>query len=145
MKSVSAQVVSSEPVTLAKASKIISNFVSIDNGASHAVSVYLRRAALSFADLTQFHKDLKSSSSHSKSRKKHTQIISFDFEQDEPESKENERKVKESEGSLGIEVEKSEGKKKKKKRKGEEITDVSGESAERSGVSKKKRRKTEGN
>ncbi|XP_074331606.1 uncharacterized protein LOC141668572 [Apium graveolens] len=139
MKSISAQVTSSTPVSLAKASKILSNFISIDNGASHAVSVYLRRAAVSFADLNQFHKDLKSSSS-SKPRKKHTQIIAFDFEQDEP------GKVKESEGSLGIEVVKSEVKKKKKnKRKGEEIDNVSGESSERSGVSKKKRRKVEGN
>lgn len=144
MKSVSAQLVSSEPVSLAKASKILSNFVSIDNGASHAVSVYLRRAAVSFADLNQFHKDLKSSSSSSKSRKKHTQIITFDFEQDEPKSKENEKKVKESEGSLGIEVDKSEGRK-KKKRKGDEMDDVSGDFSERSEVSKKKRRKTEGN
>lgn len=144
MKSVSAQVTSSTPVSLAKASKILSNFISIDNGASHAVSVYLRRAAVSFADLNQFHKDLKSSSS-SKPRKKHTQIIAFDFEQDEPEIKENEKKVKESEASFGNEVEKSEGKKKKKKRKGEEIDNLSGESAERSEVSKKKRRKMEGN
>ncbi|KAL8115333.1 uncharacterized protein LOC141666984 [Apium graveolens] len=142
MKSVSAQVTSSTPVSLAKASKILSNFISIDNGASHTVSVYLRRAAVSFADLNQFHKDLKSSYS-SKPRKKHTQIIAFDFEQDEPE---NEGKVKESEGSLGIEGVKSEVKKNKKnKRKGEEIDNVSGESSEPSGVRKKKRRKVEGN
>lgn len=69
MKSVSAaEVVSSKPVSLAKASKILSKFVSIDNGASQTVSVYLRSVATSFADLNQFNKDLKSSSS-STSRK----------------------------------------------------------------------------
>ncbi|WOG84413.1 hypothetical protein DCAR_0103596 [Daucus carota subsp. sativus] len=143
MKSVSAHVVSSKPVSLATASRILSNFVSMENGASHAVSVYLRRAATSFAELNQFHKDLKSSSS-SKSLKKHSQIIAFDFGQDETEIKGEGDKVEEIEGNAGILVEKSEVTK-KKKRKGEEIEgDFSGESAEQSGLSKKKRRKTEG-
>ncbi|KAL1833506.1 hypothetical protein ACET3Z_003157 [Daucus carota] len=143
MKSVSAHVVSSKPVSLATASRILSNFVSMENGASHAVSVYLRRAATSFAELNQFHKDLKSSSS-SKSLKKHSQIIAFDFGQDETEIKGEGDKVEEIEGNAGIVVEESEVKK-KKKRKGEEIEgDFSGESAEQSGLSKNKRRKTEG-
>ncbi|WOG93410.1 hypothetical protein DCAR_0312694 [Daucus carota subsp. sativus] len=144
MKSVSAHVVSSKPVSLAAASRILSNFVSMENGASHAVSVYLRRAATSFANLNQFHKDLKSSSS-TKSLKKHSQIIAFDFGQDETEIKGEGNEVEEIEGNDGIEVEKSEVNKKKKKRKGEEIEgNFSGESAEQSGLSKKKRRKTEG-
>lgn len=59
MKSVSGEVESSEPIPLSKASKILSNFVSVHNGASEAVGVYLRRASTSFTELTQFQKDIK--------------------------------------------------------------------------------------
>ncbi|KAM7522272.1 hypothetical protein LguiA_012174 [Lonicera macranthoides] len=60
MKTVSGKVISNKPISLSKSSKILSNFISVENGASHSVSIYLKRASSSFTQLVQFHKQLKS-------------------------------------------------------------------------------------
>ncbi|XP_057475049.1 uncharacterized protein LOC130763113 [Actinidia eriantha] len=66
MKTVSGQIISTKAISLSKAAKVLSNFVAAENGASDAVSAYLRRASASFDELVQFHKDLKSSKSDRK-------------------------------------------------------------------------------
>ncbi|XP_077253205.1 uncharacterized protein LOC143892464 [Tasmannia lanceolata] len=59
MKSISGSVVSSSPISLKKAARTLSRFVSTETGASQAVSAYLKRASASFNHLLQFHKELK--------------------------------------------------------------------------------------
>ncbi|GAB2214698.1 hypothetical protein Droror1_Dr00019060 [Drosera rotundifolia] len=61
-KSVSGTVVSSRPVSLSKAAKILSDFATMDNGVSPAMTAYLKLAVGSFNDLVMFHKELKASS-----------------------------------------------------------------------------------
>ncbi|KAK2985573.1 hypothetical protein RJ640_025006 [Escallonia rubra] len=66
MKSISGRVISSKPISLSKAAETLANFASSDNGASQAVSTYLKRAAAEFTELAHFHKQLKSSHSDRK-------------------------------------------------------------------------------
>ncbi|KAK3012632.1 hypothetical protein RJ639_008588 [Escallonia herrerae] len=63
MKSISGRVTSSKPISLSKAAETLTNFASSDNGASQAVSTYLKRAAAEFTELAHFHKLLNSSHS----------------------------------------------------------------------------------
>lgn len=70
MKTISGKVVSSKPVSLYKAARILSKFASSDNGASPAFAAYLKRASASFNELVQLHKELKGSSPERK-RKEH--------------------------------------------------------------------------
>lgn len=65
MKTVSGKIVSTKPVILSKAATILSNFVTIENGASQSVSTYLRRASVAFNELVYFKK-------HHKLKKKRT-------------------------------------------------------------------------
>ncbi|XP_068667777.1 uncharacterized protein [Aristolochia californica] len=60
MKSLSAAVISSEPISVKAASRILTRFVSKENGASKAVSSYLKRTCVSINELIQFHRELKS-------------------------------------------------------------------------------------
>lgn len=60
MKAVTGSVTSSRAISLSKAARVLSRFVSTENGASQAVSAYLKRASSSFDELIQFHKNLKS-------------------------------------------------------------------------------------
>lgn len=69
MKTVSGKVISTRPVSLAKASKVLSKFVSVDNGASPAISIYLGKASEAFDELVHFHKVLRNPKSDLKSRK----------------------------------------------------------------------------
>ncbi|MED6144351.1 hypothetical protein PIB30_014884 [Stylosanthes scabra] len=71
MKTVSGYCVSSKDISLSKAAKILSNFVSAENGASHAIKAYLNRASDAFSELNQLHKELKSLDSHKKKHRKH--------------------------------------------------------------------------
>ncbi|CAN1145677.1 hypothetical protein LINPERHAP2_LOCUS14811 [Linum perenne] len=64
MKTVSGEIVSLTPVSVSRAASILSNFVSADTGASHAVNAYLRRSTSAFDDLVRLH-----SKSQSKKRK----------------------------------------------------------------------------
>ncbi|GLT43278.1 hypothetical protein SLA2020_172400 [Shorea laevis] len=68
MKTITGGVISSTPVSLVKAAKVVSNFAAIENGASQAISAYMRRAAVSFNELNQIHREIEKSS---KSEKKH--------------------------------------------------------------------------
>lgn len=64
MKSVKGEVLSTTPISITKAAKILSKFVYADTGASQAVCAYLRRASASFNELNQLHKELKSHRKH---------------------------------------------------------------------------------
>lgn len=97
MKNVSGKLLSSRPINLAEASEIISGFSAIDNGASDAVRIFLRRTSDAFDSLVQLHKELKSPHSH---RSKHaSQLIDSDVKPDisagtveNPEEKTQKRK-----------------------------------------------------
>ncbi|KAG9438943.1 hypothetical protein H6P81_019108 [Aristolochia fimbriata] len=71
MKSLSASVNSSEPISVKAASRILSRFISKENGASKAVSSYLKRTSNCIDELIQFHRDLRS---HQSSRRPKTSI-----------------------------------------------------------------------
>jgi len=73
MKTISGHYASVQDVSLSIASKILSKFVSVDNGASHIISAYLRWASASFRELTQIHKELESSHSHKKHKRHRTE------------------------------------------------------------------------
>lgn len=66
MKTVSEKLISSKPISLSKAAKILSGFAGHEHGASDAVSVYLDCAADAFNSLVSFHKDLKNPHSYFK-------------------------------------------------------------------------------
>lgn len=67
LKPISGQVVSSKPISLPKAAKILSKFVTVENGASHAISAYLQRTSTAFDELVHLHKELKAPKSERKS------------------------------------------------------------------------------
>ncbi|XP_058725032.1 uncharacterized protein LOC131596408 [Vicia villosa] len=66
MKTLSGRCESSKAISLSKATKILSKFVSADNGASQVISAYLHRASDAFDELNQIHRELKPSQSHRK-------------------------------------------------------------------------------
>lgn len=70
MKTVSGIVLSSKPVSLSKAARVLSKFVASDNGASPAFTAYLKRASASFDELVQLRKELKGSGAHYRGEKK---------------------------------------------------------------------------
>ncbi|KAM6552450.1 hypothetical protein CsatB_013212 [Cannabis sativa] len=70
MKTVSGTAISSKPLSLSKATSILSTFVSSDTGASQAMAAYLRRSLASFKELKQLNKDLKTNKSE-RQRKRH--------------------------------------------------------------------------
>ncbi|KAK7377053.1 hypothetical protein VNO80_02473 [Phaseolus coccineus] len=73
MKTISGHCGSVKDGSLSKAAKILSKFVSADNGASHIISAYLCQASDSFSELNQIHKELESSHSHKKHKKHRTE------------------------------------------------------------------------
>ncbi|XP_014503640.1 S-antigen protein [Vigna radiata var. radiata] len=73
MKTISGHCASVKDVSLSKAAKILSKFVSADNGASHIISAYLHRACASFSELNQIHKELDPSHSRKKHKKQRTE------------------------------------------------------------------------
>ncbi|OVA09949.1 hypothetical protein BVC80_1751g110 [Macleaya cordata] len=70
MKTISGSVISSKPVSLSKAASILSSFISFENGASHALSAYLRRTSASLDGLVEFHDDLLKCGKSERKRKK---------------------------------------------------------------------------
>ncbi|GKV01087.1 hypothetical protein SLEP1_g13676 [Rubroshorea leprosula] len=68
MKTITGGVISSTPASLSKAAKVVSNFSAIESFASQVISAYIRRAAVSFNELNQIHREIEKSS---KSEKKH--------------------------------------------------------------------------
>ncbi|XP_039043540.1 nucleolar protein 58-like [Hibiscus syriacus] len=76
MKTLTGKILSSTPISVSKAAKIITNFAATDNGASQAISAYLRRASASFSELKQLHRELqkpsRSNLKHKKSKSETT-------------------------------------------------------------------------
>lgn len=95
MKSVKGEVLSTTPISISKAAKILSKFVYADTGASQAVCAYLRRTSASFNELNQLHKELKSHRKHKFTKPK---IVTEDgeptqsFISNRPDGEESERK-----------------------------------------------------
>ncbi|KAI7983001.1 hypothetical protein LOK49_LG15G01517 [Camellia lanceoleosa] len=132
MKTISGNVTSTKPISLSKASKILSNFVTAETGASHAVSAYLKRASASFNELVQFHKELNASKPH---RRLKNNV------QDHPLKYKHNSEEEYEEDSVGKKHKKKK-KNKKKKRKSEEVDDEQVvDLAEQSNSKKKKRKK----
>ncbi|KAG5047085.1 hypothetical protein JHK86_016491 [Glycine max] len=71
MKTIFGHCVLVKDISVSKAAKILTKFVSADNGTSHVINAYLHRASASFNELKQLHKELGSSHSHKK-HKRHT-------------------------------------------------------------------------
>ncbi|KAG4983240.1 hypothetical protein JHK87_027989 [Glycine soja] len=71
MKTISGHCVLVKDISVSKAAKILTKFVSADNGTSHVINAYLHRASASFNELKLLHKELRSSHSHEK-HKRHT-------------------------------------------------------------------------
>ncbi|KAE9588503.1 hypothetical protein Lalb_Chr22g0356011 [Lupinus albus] len=71
MRTVSGNCVSSKQISLSKAAKILSKFVSADNGASQVTSAYLHRADAAFHELKHLHKELNSPLSRKKHKENH--------------------------------------------------------------------------
>ncbi|XP_010541372.1 PREDICTED: protein FAM133-like [Tarenaya hassleriana] len=62
MKTVTGKVISAEPFSISKAASILSKFASSENGATQAVSAYLRRTSAAFNELKGLHRGIKVSS-----------------------------------------------------------------------------------
>ncbi|CAL0332719.1 unnamed protein product [Lupinus luteus] len=73
MKTISGNCVSSKQISLSKAAKILSKFVSVDNGASQVTNAYLHRASTAFNELKQLHKEIKSPLSQKKHKRHKTE------------------------------------------------------------------------
>ncbi|XAR59043.1 hypothetical protein NMG60_11014671 [Bertholletia excelsa] len=76
MKTVSGEIVLTKRISLSKATNVLSNFVAAENGASQAVSVYLKHASNSFNELAQFHKELKTSK-HEQWSRNNGKVVKF--------------------------------------------------------------------
>ncbi|KAA8543965.1 hypothetical protein F0562_021858 [Nyssa sinensis] len=125
MRTVSGKVVSTKPISLAKAAKVLSTFAAAETGASQAVSTYLKRASASFNELVQFHQELRASTSdrkHEKNRPENTNSENPIFSEESHKEAKVSRNVEDSVRSEN--VRKREKKKKKKN---------SGDDAEREG------------
>ncbi|KAI6683820.1 hypothetical protein NL676_029733 [Syzygium grande] len=57
-----------DKATFGPSAKILSKFVTVENGASHAISAYLQRASTAFDELAHLHKELKAPKSERKSK-----------------------------------------------------------------------------
>ncbi|KAI3897813.1 hypothetical protein MKX03_013719 [Papaver bracteatum] len=122
MKTVSGFVLSSEPVSLSKASSILKNFVSSENGASHALRVYVKRTYASLNGLAQYHSNLESGKSERKLKKKPKVEVIENGLTDTARNYQEEEEVK-SVGNTEEGLVKTEGKKKKRKKVEEEMKD----------------------
>ncbi|KAL6566276.1 hypothetical protein OROGR_001891 [Orobanche gracilis] len=55
MRKITGQLLSSKPVSISRAAKLLTRFAAVDNGSSATVSLYLQRTADAFNQLVQFH------------------------------------------------------------------------------------------
>ncbi|KAL5165387.1 Protein BPS1, chloroplastic [Glycine soja] len=116
MKTISGYCVSVKDISVSKAAKILTKFVSADNGASHVINTYLHQASASFNELKQLHKELGSSHSHKKHKRRRTENDDENFSQ-------------QLDGFIGYETENVDGgemhkKKKKKKQEVKSLHDI---------------------
>lgn len=58
---ITGRVVSTKPISLSRAAKLVSRFSAVENGASPAVSIYLQRTSDAFNRLVQYHSMTKNS------------------------------------------------------------------------------------
>lgn len=152
MKAISGRVTSSNPISLSKATSVLTTFVNAETGASQAMAAYLRRTADAFNELTQLHRELKGSKSgrkHKRAKEDHEnhrlpeptneRHLETESAKESPEKKKKER---EERSSLVFEEQRREEKKKKKKRKNAEVEEGGLEHSEEQ-RSKKKRKKSD--
>ncbi|XWS71759.1 hypothetical protein CRYUN_Cryun03dG0166400 [Craigia yunnanensis] len=153
MKTVTGKILSSTPISVSNAAKIMANFATTDNGASQAVSAYLRRTSASFNELKQLHREFRKSS---KSDRKHKKSKSETTVEGAGESNLEPSVFNLPRGAVELNQEASQGygdsernkhKIKKKKEKGEVINfgDGEGKIVIQDGESKRKKEKNEGN
>ncbi|KAL7110937.1 hypothetical protein ACP275_05G057000 [Erythranthe tilingii] len=132
MRKISGQLLSSKPISLSRAAKLISRFAAVDNGSSPVVSLYLQRTADAFNNLVQFHSnrsktgDVESSPDRNRAPK---------HPEDRPERNSDGAAAEDSNGganpnSVEVQNSRSEEKKRKKKSKSDSAVD---DSKERSG------------
>ncbi|KAL0326764.1 UNVERIFIED_CONTAM: hypothetical protein Sangu_1754400 [Sesamum angustifolium] len=89
MRKISGQVLSTKPVSLARAAKLVSRFAGVDNGSSAAVSLYLQRTAEAFNHLVQFHNKRKTGTDLENSpERKRVQKSQTDRPEKNPDGKE---------------------------------------------------------
>lgn len=103
MKTVAGEIISTRPVSLAKASKVLSQFVTVDNGASPAIGIYLQKASEAFDELVQFHKGVRTPNCDRKSRKASSLVESVNIPSQEIETEDagsNQRKHKSKDKKL---------------------------------------------
>ncbi|XP_012846014.1 PREDICTED: uncharacterized protein LOC105966017 [Erythranthe guttata] len=129
MRKISGQLLSSKPISLSRAAKLISRFAAVDNGSSPVVSLYLQRTADAFNNLVQFHsKRLRTSDVESSPDRKRAPKPPEDL----PERNSNGAAAEDSNGGAhpnSVEVTTEERKRKKKSRSDSAVDD----SKERSG------------
>ncbi|KAF2580376.1 hypothetical protein F2Q68_00000789 [Brassica cretica] len=65
MKTVTGSVNSAKPISLSKATTLLSGFVSSETQASPDVAAYLRRASAAFTELRSFHREIRSANQKS--------------------------------------------------------------------------------
>ncbi|KAK4423312.1 hypothetical protein Salat_1914000 [Sesamum alatum] len=122
MRKISGQVLSTKPVSLARAAKLVSRFAGVDNGSSPAVSLYLQRTAESFNHLVQFHNkrkagDVENSPDRKKvQNEKNPEGKSRGKRERKSEANPYEDEVKDSKSGAEEQVKDKKKKKKKKKR-----------------------------
>ncbi|KAG8496278.1 hypothetical protein CXB51_009255 [Gossypium anomalum] len=150
MKTVTGKILSSTPVSVSKAAKIIANFAATDNGASQAISAYLRRASASFSELKQLHKELRKPSRSDRKHKKSKSETTVDgaressLEPSEFNSAREDVELSQEAGHGYRDGERKKQKNKKKKAKGEDI-DVGGKIVIEDGESKRGKENNESN
>ncbi|KAK4763480.1 hypothetical protein SAY87_012918 [Trapa incisa] len=93
MKTVSGEIITTRPVSLSKASKVLSRFVTVDNGASHPIGIYLRKASEAFHELVEFHKGIRSSSLAESVDNPAREIETEDASSDQRKHKHREKKM----------------------------------------------------
>ncbi|XP_044504746.1 protein PXR1-like [Mangifera indica] len=141
MKTITGQVLSTSQISLSKAASTLSKFVNADTNASPALCAYLRRASVSFIELSQLHKELKSGRKHKTSKsdiiaeeEKPTRSVLSNQLPSHPELRESSHGV-----SNGIESKIK--KEKKEKRERSEFVNVNGVLEVEEKTAKKKKRK----
>ncbi|EYU35531.1 hypothetical protein ABFS82_05G054600 [Erythranthe guttata] len=132
MRKISGQLLSSKPISLSRAAKLISRFAAVDNGSSPVVSLYLQRTADAFNNLVQFHsKRLRTSDVESSPDRKREPKPA----EDRPERNSDGAAAEDSNGggnpnSVEVQNSTSEERKRKKKSRSDSAVD---DSKERSG------------
>ncbi|KAL1565432.1 hypothetical protein AAHA92_07651 [Salvia divinorum] len=66
---ISGRVLSTKPISLSRAAKLVSRFAAVENGSSPAVSIYLERTSDAFNRLLQSHSKADGDSQAKKKRK----------------------------------------------------------------------------